>query len=118
MVWRSQRLPFHLPRLRPVDILLLAAAGALLYALLAIAPDHLKRSSLSVVIDLRTAALPAYTGLSLLRMASAYVLSLLFTLAFGYAAARSRRTERILIPILDILQSIPVLAFFRLCCSR
>jgi len=111
MVWRSQRLLVHLPRLRLIDLLLLAAAGAVLYALLAIAPGNLRRVSPSVVIDLRTAALPGYTALSLLRMATAYGLSLLFTLTFGYAAARSRRAERVLIPVLDILQSIPVLSF-------
>ncbi len=37
--------------------------------------------------------------------------SFVFTLLYGYAAARSRRAERVLIPILDILQSVPVLGF-------
>ena len=55
--------------------------------------------------------LPLYALYSLLRMCVAYALSLVFALAFGYAAASSRRAEMILIPLLDILQSIPVLSF-------
>ena len=42
---------------------------------------------------------------------AAYVLSLAFTLLVGTLAARSRRAERILIPLLDIGQGIPVLGF-------
>jgi NitT/TauT family transport system permease protein len=45
------------------------------------------------------------------RILAAYALSLVFALAYGYTAARSRRAETILIPLLDILQSIPVLSF-------
>ena len=41
----------------------------------------------------------------------AYVLSLLFTLAYGYWAAKDHIAEKVLIPLLDILQSIPVLGF-------
>ena len=37
--------------------------------------------------------------------------SLVFTFVYGYAAARRRRAEKILVPILDILQSVPVLGF-------
>jgi NitT/TauT family transport system permease protein len=37
--------------------------------------------------------------------------STLFTFVYGYAAARSKRAERVLVPMLDILQSIPVLGF-------
>src|SRR5437879_11172919 len=44
-------------------------------------------------------------------MVIAYAISLVFALAFGYLAASSRRTEMVMIPLLDILQSIPVLSF-------
>ncbi len=104
-------LVLRLPRLRVADLVVFFGVGALLYALLAIAPASLRRESPSVVIDLRPTALPGYAWLSLLRMTSAYGLSLLFTLVVGYAAARNRAAERILIPLLDILQSIPVLSF-------
>src|SRR6266852_416491 len=65
----------------------------------------------AVEIDLSIAALPKYTLLSLSRGLAAYVLSLGFSLAYGYWAAKDRIAERILIPILDILQSIPILGF-------
>lgn len=56
-------------------------------------------------------SLPLYAMYSLVRILIAYVLSLGFALAYGYAAAKSRRAEMVLIPLLDILQSIPVLSF-------
>ena len=55
--------------------------------------------------------LPLYTFYSLMRGLIAYVLSLLFTLVYGYWAAKDRVAQRVLIPLLDILQSIPVLGF-------
>ncbi|PSR34978.1 MAG: ABC transporter permease [Sulfobacillus benefaciens] len=55
--------------------------------------------------------LPVYALYSWLRMAAAYVISLLFTFVYAYAAAYNKRAEKILIPLLDILQSIPVLSF-------
>lgn len=62
-----------------------------------------------VALDPRN--LPYYAARSTLRMAIALVWSLIFTLVYGYAAARSRMAERALIPLLDILQSVPVLGF-------
>jgi NitT/TauT family transport system permease protein len=53
----------------------------------------------------------AYALYSLVRILVAYGLSLVFALAYGYAAAKSKRAEIVLIPLLDILQSIPVLSF-------
>ncbi len=64
-----------------------------------------------VHIDLSPAALPAYAGYSLLRMILAYLLSLVFTLIYGHVAATNRRAETVMIPVLDILQSIPILSF-------
>ena len=48
---------------------------------------------------------------SLIRMFIALGLSVLFTLTYGYAAARSRKAEKVLVPTLDILQSVPILGF-------
>lgn len=62
-------------------------------------------------ISLEPSALPRYTILSVGRMAAAYVLSVLFTLVYGYWAAYSRRAEKVLLPLLDILQSVPILSF-------
>jgi NitT/TauT family transport system permease protein len=55
--------------------------------------------------------LPLYAFYSLVRISVAYALSLVFALGYGYLAASSRRAEMLLIPLLDILQSIPVLSF-------
>jgi len=49
---------------------------------------------------------------SFLRMVAAYALSLGFALAYGYYAATRRTGERVMIPVLDILQSVPILGFF------
>jgi NitT/TauT family transport system permease protein len=55
--------------------------------------------------------LPYYAGRSLLRMFIAFGASLLFTLIYGYIAAKNRTAEKLLVPLLDMLQSIPVLGF-------
>jgi NitT/TauT family transport system permease protein len=62
-------------------------------------------------IELAPRVLPYYVGLSLGRMVAAYILSLIFSMGFGYLAARSRTAEKFLIPLLDVLQSVPILSF-------
>ena len=64
----------------------------------------------AITANLPTASLDM--GASFVRMLLAYFLSLAFSLAYGYYAATNRTGERILIPVLDILQSIPILGFF------
>ena len=62
-------------------------------------------------ISLAPAALPTYALFSTGRMLAAYILSFLFTLVYGYAAAYNRRAEAVLMPLLDVLQSVPILSF-------
>ncbi|MEZ4669931.1 MAG: ABC transporter permease subunit [Anaerolineae bacterium] len=62
-------------------------------------------------ISLSASALPYYALLSLGRMLIAYTLSLTFSIAYGYTAARRPGADRWLLPALDILQSIPILSF-------
>jgi NitT/TauT family transport system permease protein len=62
-------------------------------------------------IELAPKVLPYYAGLSLGRMVAAYILSILFSMVFGYLAARNRTAEKFLIPFLDVLQSVPILSF-------
>jgi NitT/TauT family transport system permease protein len=62
-------------------------------------------------ISLSPLALPWYALLSVGRMGAAYFLSLLFSLFYGYAAARHRPARKVLMPLLDILQSVPILSF-------
>ncbi len=65
----------------------------------------------AVEIDLSPSALPLYTLLSLSRGFAAYLLSLAFTLVYGTIAAHGKRAEKIMLPLLDIGQGIPVLGF-------
>lgn len=55
--------------------------------------------------------LPYYTLRSVFRMMLALIASLIFTIVYGSLAARSRRLGKVLIPLLDILQSVPILGF-------
>ncbi|CAN7707844.1 ABC transporter permease subunit [Phyllobacterium sp. LjRoot231] len=55
--------------------------------------------------------LPIYALRTMLRMLLAIVLSLIFTFIYAATAAKSRRAEMVMIPILDILQSVPILGF-------
>ncbi|HEY2616812.1 MAG TPA: ABC transporter permease subunit, partial [Acetobacteraceae bacterium] len=63
------------------------------------------------VISLDPANLPEYAMRTTLRMLAAMVASLTFTLVYGTLAAKSRRAGMVLVPILDILQSVPVLGY-------
>ncbi|WP_049006605.1 ABC transporter permease subunit, partial [Burkholderia cenocepacia] len=62
-------------------------------------------------ISLDPSNLPEYALRTTLRMLAAMIASLVFTLVYGTLAAKSRRAGMVLIPILDILQSVPVLGF-------
>ena len=64
-----------------------------------------------VALDLDPWRLPGYAARSLLRMFAALGASLLFTLVIASWAARSTRAARVILPILDVLQSVPVLGF-------
>lgn len=92
-----------------IDLALLSLVGGLIYMLLAAGrpvsaePEHLA---------LTLSSLPAYAVRSLIRMIVAYIISLLFSLSYGYIAATYPTAGRIMIPLLDVLQSVPVLGFF------
>lgn len=62
-------------------------------------------------LTLDYSALPYYGLRTTLRMFAAILLSLLFTLVYATLAAKSRRAEMLLVPLLDVLQSVPVLGF-------
>lgn len=93
------------------DLLMFAAGLALFYGILVVGRTWLGPFAPSVEISRSPAALPVYAGYSLLRMAAAYLLSLAFTLIYGYIAAYNPRAEKFMVPLLDVLQSIPVLSF-------
>jgi NitT/TauT family transport system permease protein len=62
-------------------------------------------------ISLELVRLPEYALRTVLRMGCALVASLIFSLAYAALAAKSRQAEKIMIPVLDILQSVPILGF-------
>ena len=103
LVDRSRRLSW-------VDLVLLVGIIGLIFGMRDLAGSWSAKRD-KVEIDLSLWALPRYTFYSLSRGMIAYVLSLLFTLVYGYWAAKDRTAERVLVPMLDILQSIPVLTF-------
>jgi len=98
-------------RLGAVDLLVVAGVVGAALALLSVGREWTSTLQRTVEIDLSPTALPRYTLYSLARGLFAYVLSLLFTLVYGYWAAKDRLAERALVPLLDVLQSIPVLGF-------
>jgi NitT/TauT family transport system permease protein len=73
----------------------------------AVAPQH----PVGQTISIDPVNLPYYALRTTLRMAAALACSLLFTLTYATAAAKSPRAEKILIPVLDLLQSVPILGF-------
>jgi NitT/TauT family transport system permease protein len=93
------------------DLVMFAAGLALFYGVVEIGRNWLGPFRPQVEISRSLSALPIYAGYSLLRIAFAYVLSLIFALVYGYIAAYNARAERFMIPLLDVLQSIPVLSF-------
>ena len=62
-------------------------------------------------VSLDPSNLPAYALRTTLRMLLAIVCSIIFTFVYAALAAKSRRAEMVLIPLLDILQSVPILGF-------
>jgi NitT/TauT family transport system permease protein len=63
------------------------------------------------VVSLDPVNLPEYALRTTLRMLAAMAASLIFTLSYGTLAAKNRRAELVLVPLLDILQSVPVLGY-------
>ncbi len=106
-VWRR-------PPVRPVDVLVGAAVVAGLYGVIRLGqamnvPFTPGRSTGRISLD--PASLPVYAVRSLARMFIALGISVAFTFVYATVAARSRRARRVLIPLLDVLQSVPVLGF-------
>lgn len=84
---------------------------ALIYTVINVADEWSEPLQKSVVIHLEPRFLPGYTFYSLMRGIAAYGVSFFFTMIYGYVMARVRGAKRVLLPLLDILQSIPVLGF-------
>jgi NitT/TauT family transport system permease protein len=94
-----------------LELPVVMAALGLFFALVSLARYWASPVNTRTVIHLNPAVLPKYAFFSVARIMLAYLISLVVAIAYGYAAARNRKAERILIPLLDTLQSIPVLSF-------
>ncbi len=96
------------------DLLLAVAIIALLYVVVKLGQSmavNYAPGRTFVKLNTDISNVPYYAARSLLRMFIALFLSTVFTLVYGTAAARLRRAEKVLVPILDVLQSIPILVF-------
>ena len=93
------------------DVSVFVGLLAILYALFASGRIWFAPFTPVANISSSPRALPLYAAYSLVRIAIAYLLALLFALAYGFAAAKSEPAAKVMLPLLDILQSIPVLSF-------
>ena len=114
---RTERLPISVLRQRYVPGRWDVAAFLLVFAVLVYLAhaaygltrplSHLEAEPIS----LNPRALPGYAAQTALRMLVAMGASLLFTFTYATLAAKSRRAATVLVPLLDILQSVPILGF-------
>lgn len=109
------KLPISIPaetfRIRAIDIVIFFIITGILSLIIYIASQWSGTYERTIEIDLNPAKIPEYAAQSLVRLFLAYLLSFAFSIWYGYTASRSKIHEKIMIPILDILQSIPVLSF-------
>ena len=111
-VWgQANALFFPFRRRRYMDVVVILAGLAILFGLVTLGRQWTGVHRPVVEINLSPWALPKYTFFSMMRGLAAYCISLAFTLVYAFWAAKDDRAEKLLIPILDILQSIPVLGF-------
>ncbi len=94
-----------------VDAAIFGVVFAILWGITGLAKYWWGAATPEVQISRSPWALPGYAFYSVIRLFGAYFLSLVFAIGYGYLAAHRPRLERILIALLDILQSIPVLSF-------
>jgi len=100
-------------RLGWVDVVVVIGVLALVKVLIALSGDmrvHFDELH-PPALSLDPALIPYYTARTVLRMFIAFGASLVFTLAYGYVAAHNATARKVMLPALDILQSVPVLGF-------
>jgi len=103
-------LPTQRPRSYPVDLGLLTVLALVVLAVL-FGSTYLRPYD-SPELDPRAALLPVYLLRSLARMTVAYGVAVLLALGVGHLAASSPVARRVILPTLDVLQSVPILGFF------
>jgi NitT/TauT family transport system permease protein len=98
-------------RFRPLDVAVGLAVLLLIYLVLRVGAGARAPLHHATTINTSPSQLPYYAARSLLRMFIALFLAYVFSFGYAYLAARNMRARRVLIPALDILQSVPVLGF-------
>ncbi|MBM4388837.1 MAG: sulfonate ABC transporter permease, partial [Deltaproteobacteria bacterium] len=99
-------------RISLLDIILLLGIFAVLYSFISVGMEMAgPMTGHSFEISTSLESLPYYMLRSLVRMFIAFAASLVFTFVFSSIAASGKRAEKVMLPLLDILQSIPVLGF-------
>ncbi|WIX98793.1 ABC transporter permease subunit [Amycolatopsis mongoliensis] len=102
------------PHRAAADVLVFLGAAGLLWLIVRLAHGTVTAwspATAPATVSTDPGELPYYAGRSLLRMFAALALSVAFTFGYATAAARLRRAEKVLLPVLDILQSVPILGF-------
>ncbi len=100
-------------RFRPLDAVVGAGVFLLIYAAVRVGATARVpiQAGRVATIDTSPSRLPYYAARSLLRMFVALFFAYTFSLGYAYVAARNQRARRVMIPALDILQSVPILGF-------
>ncbi len=102
------------------DAIVLVAVAVIFWLLIQLShgiSEPFNRVSAPSTVSTDPANLPYYAARSLLRMFAALAVSTIFTFIYATAAARLRRAEKILLPLLDVLQSVPILGFLSITLS-
>ena len=105
--WRVPRAPFTLADVAVFALVIGALALIALGGRQTLTPLPVQGEA----ITLDPMALPGYALRTTLRMFAAMAASVLVTFVFGFWAAKSRRAEMVIIPLVDVMQSVPPLAF-------
>ncbi|WP_107656504.1 ABC transporter permease [Nocardia suismassiliense] len=102
------------PRNRFADVVVFVGAAVLIWLVVRVSASAnvpFDQAAAPATVSTDPWQLPYYAARSLLRMFAALGLSILFTFVYATAAARLRRARTVLLPLLDILQSVPILGF-------
>jgi len=104
-------IPIKRIKISVIDLGIILFLFAFIYGIVSTAKGWRESPGYALNISLSFSNLPYYAWLSLLRQFFAYILSLNFSIIYGYIASHNKGLEPFMISLLDILQSVPVLSF-------
>ncbi len=109
MIYRA--IPIRRVKISVIDVGIILILFAFIYGIVSTAKEWRDIPTYTINISLSPKNLPAYAWFSVLRQFLAYILSLAFSIIYGYVASHNKTLEPFMIALLDILQSVPVLSF-------